>query len=154
MTVSAFRIVKEKWHSSAFDGEGAKRYPGRWNSRGTPMVYTASSRALAMLEILVHFDAEDLIREHFQVFPVEIPDRYILELDIALPKDWQADPAPLSTRVIGDEWVQSQASVVLAVPSAIVPTEQNYLINPEHADYPKLVIGPHQPIDFDPRLVK
>jgi len=154
VTVTVFRIVKDTWNSSAFDGEGAKLYPGRWNSRGILMVYTASSRALAILETLVHFDAEDLIRERFQVFPVEVPDHCVLELGISLPKDWQANPAPLSTKAIGDDWIKSQASVVLAVPSAIVPAEHNYLINPGHRDYSKLVIAPVQAVNFDPRLAR
>ncbi len=154
MTVTVFRIVKDKWNSSAFDGEGAKLYPGRWNSRGIPMVYTASSRALAILETLVHFDAEDLVREHFKIFPIEAPDLCILELGIALPRDWQADLAPVSTKAIGDDWIKTQASVVLAVPSTVVPAEQIYLINPEHADFAQLIIGPAQAIGFDPRLAR
>jgi RES domain-containing protein len=154
VTVTVFRIVKDTWNSGVFDGEGAKRYPGRWNSRGIPMVYTASSRALAMLEILVDFDAEDLVRKHFQVFPVTVPDHCILELGVALPRDWQAYPAPISTKAIGDNWIKNQASAVLAVPSATIPAEQNYLINPEHPDFSKLVIGPAQTINFDPRLAK
>ena len=105
-----------------------------------------------MLEVLVHADAEDLIRDYYCIFKVDIPDDCLLELGIPLPADWQANPAPLSTKAIGDDWITSKASVVLGVPSAIVPAESIYLINPVHDDFSKLVIGPEQAIDFEPRL--
>ena len=100
MTVRSYRIVKHKWQDSAFDGEGARRFPGRWNNRGTPMLYTASTRSLAILEILVHFEAEDLLREHFVVFELSIPDACLLQLDTALPDDWMEPPVTASTRTL------------------------------------------------------
>lgn len=154
MTISAFRIVKKKWSASAFDGEAAKYYPGRWNSRGTRMIYTASSRALAMLEVLVHVDSEDLIREHYSIFQVEFPDTCLRELGTPLPRDWKANPAPSSTKSIGDDWGVRKTSLVLAVPSVIVPAEHLYLINPDHADFAKMVVGLEQAVDFDPRLAR
>jgi RES domain-containing protein len=67
---TVYRIIKTKWVSSAFDGEGARKYPGRWNNRGTSMIYAASSEALATLEILVHYESEQLIRDYFVIVPL------------------------------------------------------------------------------------
>jgi RES domain-containing protein len=154
VTVRSYRIVKRKWQDSAFDGEGARRFPGRWNNRGTPMLYTASTRSLAILEILVHFEAEDLLREHFVVFELSIPDACLLQLDTALPDDWMEPPVTASTRAIGEQWISSRASAALAVPSVIVPSELNYLINPGHPDFRKIKIGQAEPLGIDPRLLK
>jgi RES domain-containing protein len=154
VTVRSYRIVKRKWQDSAFDGEGARRYPGRWNNRGTPMLYTASTRSLAILEILVHFDAGDLLRENFVVFELSIPEACLLQLDTDLPADWMEAPVAASTRAIGDQWVSSQASAALAVPSVIVPSEMNYLINPGHSDFRKIKIGKAEALDIDPRLLR
>jgi RES domain-containing protein len=154
VTVRSYRIVKHKWQNSAFDGEGARRYPGRWNNRGTPMLYTASTRSLAILEILVHLEAGDLLRKHFVVFELSIPDACLLQLDTDLPADWMGTPVAASTRAIGDQWISSQASAALAVPSVIVPSEMNYLINPGHPDVRKIKIGSAEPLGIDPRLLK
>ena len=152
MTVSVYRIVNAQWLAQAFDGEAAKRYPGRWNSRGVPMVYTASSRALAMLEILAHFKAEDLLRAHFRIIEAVVPVKCISKRRGRWPKDWQAFPAPISARAIGDRWVRDDLSVAMAVPSALVPKEHNYLLNPHHPDFRRVVIKKPEWIEFDPRL--
>jgi RES domain-containing protein len=149
---TVYRIVKTKWVSSAFDGEGARKYPGRWNSRGTSMIYTASSEALATLEILVHYESEQLIRDHFVIVPLVIPSTCILQLGDDLPDDWDAQPAPTSTRTIGDNWIKDNASAALAVPSVVVPREKNYLINPNHADFKNISILDPQPLNLDSRL--
>ncbi len=138
---------------SAFSGNGARLFPGRWNSRGVPMVYTAESRALALLEILVHLESEEILQKNFVIFPVNIPDQAIVKLDDSLPNDWRDNPPPLSTRNIGDAWVKSGESLVLAVPSAIIPQEYNYLINPYHKDYQQLTIDEVQLLNVDKRLV-
>lgn len=154
MSITIYRIIKRKWGKSAFDGEGAKLNPGRWNNRGTSIIYAASSQSLALLEMLVNFEAEDLLQEHFIIFSMEVPKDCILELGINLPEDWQDNPVPVSTRSIGDEWANSQSSVVLIVLSAVVPTESNYLINPEHPDFKKITIDAPQEIGVDPRLTR
>lgn len=152
MNLSAWRIVKLKYAASAFDGEGARRWGGRWNSRGTPMVYTAQSRSLAVLELLVHLDASDLMR-FYRLIGVTFPRSLVTVLNPAsLPRRWRRRPAPAALRAIGDDWVRSGASTVLQVPSVVVPGESNYLINVLHPDFPKLVIGAPEPFRFDPRL--
>ena len=152
MTVVAWRIVKQRLARSAFDGEGARRYGGRWNSRGVAVVYLAQTQSLAALEILVHIDSPQLL-ERYVAIPVSIDPNLIELIEISsLPKNWAAYPPPKRIRAIGDDWVASASSAVLQVPSVIVPLENNFLLNPRHPDFPKLKIGKPVPFKFDPRL--
>lgn len=152
MSITAWRIVKARYAASAFSGEGARRFGGRWNSVGTPMVYTAQSQALAVLEMLVHIDASDLLR-HYRLISVTFDEVMMQIVDPAsLPRTWKRRPAPVSLRGIGDQWIASGRSVVLQVPSAIVPGERNFLINVLHPEFPKLAIGKPEPFRLNPRL--
>jgi RES domain-containing protein len=149
---TAWRIVKAKLAPAAFDGEGAQRFGGRWNSKGTPMVYTAGSQALAVLEMLIHLEAGDLL-ERYRLISVKFDEALVRALDPkTLPANWKRRPTPTNIRAVGDAWVASGESVVLQVPSVIVPGESNYLLNPLHRDFAKLAIGKAQPFRFDPRL--
>ncbi|MGF1644679.1 MAG: RES family NAD+ phosphorylase [Thiotrichales bacterium] len=153
--ITTWRITKSKYHETAFDGEGARLHPGRWNSRGVPMVYTAESQALAMLELLVHLESDEILFAHFVVVPVRIPEAIIMRLDAAtLPTDWRAPMAPRSTRDLVDRWIASGQSLALGVPSVLVPTESNYLLNPRHANRSRLEIGTPVSLSFDHRLAK
>ena len=137
----------------AFSGEGASRHGGRWNHLGVNVLYTAGSLALAALEILVHLESQQLLQEYLQI-PVEFDERHSLSLNLDhLPANWSDHPAPPSTREIGTEWIRSRDSVVLAVPSAIVPDEKVYLLNPEHPQFTALQIGRESAFHFDPRLL-
>lgn len=150
--ITAWRIVKAKYAAGAFSGEGARRFGGRWNSRGTAMVYAASSQALAILEMLVHLEADALLK-HYRLIPVEFPRSLVQVIDPrSLPSNWKRRPAPESVRGVGDDWVASAKSLILQVPSVIVPAESNYLINIAHPDIHKLRIGTPQPFRFDRRL--
>lgn len=152
MTITAWRIVKSRLAANAFDGEGARRLGGRWNSKGTPMVYTAGSQALAVLELLVHLDDHDLLK-HYRLIPVTFAEAMVKVLDPrVLPSNWKRRPTPSSVRAIGDAWVAAAESAVLRVPSVVVPAESNYLLNPHHADFARLAIGKPQPFRFDRRL--
>ncbi|MGH9353034.1 MAG: RES family NAD+ phosphorylase [Terriglobia bacterium] len=152
MTVSAWRIVKRKLARNAFDGEGARRYGGRWNRPGVAMVYTAESQSLAALEIIVHFDAPELL-DAYVVFDVAIDERLVTRVDPAeLPRQWRVDPPPHKVQDIGDAWAASGASAVLQVPSATIPAERNFLLNPRHPDFVKLRVGKPARFWFDPRL--
>ncbi len=148
-----FRICKTKYVREAFDGEGAFRFGGRWNSRGTRIVYTAGSLALAALEMLVHLDDDSLLSAYSFV-AAQVPPELILPIEAyrLLPKNWSASPAPLAIHRIGDDWAREKASAVLEVPTAIVPLERNYLLNPSHADFSKIVLGKPQRFAFDERL--
>ena len=139
--VTAWRIVKRKRARTAFSGDGARQYGGRWNSPGVPMVYAAASQSLAALEMVVHLDSSELLRDYV-VFEVGIDKSLIEKLDPArLPRNWRADPPPGKVRELGNGWVKSCTSAVLQVPSATLPAENNLLLNPRHPDFPKLVIG-------------
>lgn len=154
MSLTIWRIIKAKHRSTAFSGLGARSFGGRWNSPGVAMVYLAESRALAALELLVHLMAADL-PSRYVFIPVEVPDILVEPLDAKrLLKDWRATPAPTRLREMGDAWLAGGSSAVLQVPSAVVPREFNFLLNPAHADSAKLVIGDSEPFDFDLRLAK
>ena len=153
MTV-VWRICKKQFLRSAFSGEAAGANGGRWNSPGTPMVYTAFSQSLAALEILVHTaDPSDLVDLDYVVVPVRVDDAMILDVP-KLPTDWRAYPAPLSTMKLGDRWAAETMSLVLRVPSAIVNAESNFLLNPAHKDFGKLGIGKPRAFTFDRRLAR
>jgi RES domain-containing protein len=150
--LSVWRITSKKFTKSAFRGEGARLFGGRWNTPGIPLVYTAESKSLAVLEILVHLDSPELLRKYV-LFEVKIEDPMVTHLDPAsLPDNWREDPAPAEAQKLGNEWASSARSAVLRVPSAIVTGEFNFLLNPRHPDFSKLKIGQPQSFFIDPRL--
>jgi RES domain-containing protein len=116
------------------------------------MVYTAQSRALAALEILVHLDSPHVLGS-FVVFEVTFEDALVQRLSIGdLPADWRDGPVPFSTQAVGDRWIASAAAPVLQAPSVTIPEEMNFLLNPNHPDFGRLHIGPPKKFAFDPRL--
>ena len=116
------------------------------------MVYTAESQSLAALEMLVHLDSPDLLQKYVLI-GVDIDDELVSQLDPSrLPRNWRDDPPPAQVRAMGDEWIVSGTSVVLRVPSALVPGENNFLLNPGHRDFARLRIGKPLSFRFDPRL--
>jgi RES domain-containing protein len=148
---AAYRMVKTRSAALAFDGEGARRTGGRWNSAGTPMVYTAESRSLAALEVLVHLDGP---ARGFSIIRCEFDDALVETLGVTtLPPDWWTSPAPVTLAHIGDAWVARASSPVLSVPSAVVRGEHNYLINPKHPDFAGITIGMPESFPYDDRLV-
>jgi RES domain-containing protein len=152
--VTAWRITKRKHSRHAFTGEGAREFGGRWNSPGTAVVYTAQSQSLAALEMLVHLDSSDLLMKYVLI-GVEFDDSLIGRIEpSALPRNWRSDPAPAELQAIGDNWVLAGSSAVLQVPSALVPGESNFLLNPEHRDFARLTFGKPLAFGFDPRLAK
>ena len=154
MTFSAWRITKEVHARSAFSGEGARLYGGRWNSRGIALIYTAQSQSLAVLEMLVHLDSPELLK-HFVLFEVTIPSSVVEVLDVAkLPQHWKENPIPDEMQSVGDDWVRSRRSAVLRVPSTLVPAECNFLLNPAHPEFRKLHMGKAVPFAFDARLAR
>jgi RES domain-containing protein len=154
MIIHAWRIVKARHKASAFSGDGAKKYGSRWNSPGVAAVHVAGSTSLAMLEMLVHLESQDLMK-HYVTFEVTFDDKLIATIaPAALPKNWRRSPPPVAAQQIGDDWIAGAASAILRVPSVIVPTEWNYVLNPAHPDYAKIAIGPEHPVKFDPRLIK
>jgi len=151
--VRAWRIVKEVHAPTAFSGEGAARTGGRWNSRGTRVVYASATQSLALLESLVHLNPAFLFR--YAVIGIEFPGSVLETLrHDKLPADWMSEPPSTATKRLGDQWVREQRSAVLAVPSVLVRSEINYLLNPAHPDFDKIKISPPEPFSLDPRLLK
>ena len=147
-----WRIVREDHRSAAFDGEGAWLFGGRWNSRGTRIVYTSITLSLAALETLVHLNPPVAFK--YVAIPIEF-DEALVETVAAmdLPADWNEEPPPPSTAEIGDRWVRESRSAVLKLPSVIISAELNYLLNPGHSDFKRIRIGKPMPFSFDPRLI-
>jgi RES domain-containing protein len=126
--------------------------PGRWNGSGVAVVYSAESRSLASLEVLVHTeDTQVLAAINWAMIPVSI-DESLIEILQALPVDWRQLPAPISTREIGTRWVAESRSAVLQVPSIVMDGEFNFVLNPRHPDFSRLEIGESLEFSFDPRL--
>jgi RES domain-containing protein len=135
------------------DGMGARLYGARWNSKGNAVVYLASSRALAMLEVLVHL--QPLFTPlHFCLAQIELPDNSILTLDIkSLPDNWQDASSPAELKTLGNQFIKETKYLLMKVPSSVVPEEYNYLLNPLHADISKVKILNTYPFSFDDRLL-
>ena len=148
----AWRIVREDHCSAAFDGEGAWRFGGRWNSSGTRTVYTSATLSLAALETLVHLNPPVAFK--YVAIPIEFDEALVETFATSdLPADWNEEPPPPSTAEIGDRWVKESRSAVLELPSVIIPAEPNYLLNPAHSDFKRIRIGKPAPFSFDPRLI-
>ena len=150
--VVGWRIVKDKHARTAFSGEGARLFEGRWNSAGVRMVYCSESLALAALEILVHTQPL-LLRDRFRAFRITWTDTMMIAIELKnLPQGWNAHPAGQESKRIGDDWTRSARSAVLAVPSVIVPLERTFLLNPAHQDFAKLKVQDAGRFAIDPRL--
>ncbi len=148
----AWRISKAKHAKSGFDGEGARLYGSRWSSPGTRIAFASEHLSLATLEILVHLQSGSLLARYV-VLSVRFPEDMVQDLDPALlPENWRSFPAPPPTRQIGDAWIKSNSGALLRVPSVILPREHNFLINPAHHDFTKLIIGSPEPLDVDARV--
>ena len=132
MSKVIWRICEATFANSAFSGEGASIVGGRWNSKGKRMVYTAEHLSLAILEIFVHLNVPTVRRDFFVAIKAEIPDDLEIEyMNIdQLPSDWYLSSSKSSLQALGNEWIDSARTPILAVPSAIVPQEFNYLISP------------------------
>jgi len=150
---TVFRICKTKHTATAFDGEGAFRFGGRWNSRGTRIVYTAGSLALAALEMLIHLE-DDQILFDYSFVAAEIDPALVMAVNDfrPLPAEWCDSPAPLGVQQIGDDWARARASAVLEVPTSVIPLEKNYLLNPNHPDFKHINPGKPEKFSFDERL--
>ncbi len=138
-----------------FDGEGARRYGGRWNHPGTSVIYTSGSLSLAALELFVHVDI-DLASTDLVAIHADVPDSVTTEtVNIeSLPKNWRRYPAPEALKDIGVVWAAKARPAVLAVPSAVIPEERNYLLNPAHRDFKRIRVSTPVPFRFDTRMWK
>jgi RES domain-containing protein len=156
---SVWRIATDTKDYEADDlsGAGAKMTGGRWNEPGIPMIYAAESRALACLETMVHLNAGGLPLNRYLV-EIEVPDGIWSaaekETAATLRVGWDAAPAGRASIGFGSGWARSKRSLLLLVPSAIVPEESNILINPEHPHRPDLRARKIRKWLYDPRLAR
>ena len=131
---------------AALDGEGARRFGGRWNSPGRPMVYLAEHPALAILEVLANLDVPmDLIPVDYVALKFSIPD------DIAVA-DTDISPLTKEARSFRNAWLAACESALLRAPSVLAPESWNYLLNPAHPNAKRITEAGRHPFRFDPRL--
>jgi RES domain-containing protein len=156
--MKAWRLCRREYSAGALSGEGALLAGGRWNSAGTPMVYLASSLALAVLEVFVHMDLSESPEDMISLM-IDIPvEKDTLEGEKAavlrlLPSSWR-ERGSRATQKLGDEWIVSGRSAVLPVPSVVVPGEWNVLLNPLHRDASRIKVLETKPFRFDARMFK
>jgi RES domain-containing protein len=150
---TVWRITTARLAATAFSCEGARLYGGRWNPKGLALVYTAESRALALLEMMVQ-DAP--LRARYVLIPAQLPDALgITSVGVAdLPADWRRLDHRDALQRIRSDWLESGHGAVLAVPSAVLPAEHNYLLNPAHSDFARIIMGEPEALDTDLRLMR
>jgi RES domain-containing protein len=152
--MKVFRICRERFATDAFSGEGARRFGGRWNSRGVPMIYCSSSLALATIELFVHLEPnlqpDDLV-SIAATLPAGEPAQQLTSDELP-PEWWTDDFEPL--RRLGNAWIREKTSLAMLVPSAPLHSEWNVLMNPLHSAIAKIKIDPPQPFHFDARMFR
>jgi RES domain-containing protein len=151
---SIYRLTKARYADSAFSGKGSLRQDGRWHRRGVRLAYASDMPAGALLEVIAHTEASSRLAHDYVFFEVRFdPNEHLLTVgpDV-LPANWRVVPWPTSTQEIGTFWYGEQASVILKVPSAVVPRQHNYLINTEHPRFEELAVEGPTPFEIDPRL--
>jgi RES domain-containing protein len=148
---TVWRLLTARFAESAFSGEGARLYGGRWNRKGVTMVYTAGSQSLAMLELLVQ---DEPLRARYVMIPATLPTNLKIErvTPEQLPANWRDAGTRVQLQRMGTDWVRRRSSAVLAVPSVVIPTETNYLLNPLHPSFPRIEIGKPEAFVTDLRL--
>jgi RES domain-containing protein len=146
-----YRIGRTKY-ATDLTGEGARLNGGRWNHKLTPCLYTSESRSLAVLEYTVNVNVEDIPRA-LSMTTLHIPDKHVLQLNISdLPGNWRAAPAPASTKDFGTELLKKSQYPVIRIPSAVIPDEFNYLLNPLHRDSLQFSIVDTNDFIYDVRI--
>lgn len=151
--LTVWRLLAARFANSAFSGDGARLYGGRWNRKGIPMVYTAGSQSLAMLEMLVQ---DEPLRARYVMILATLPRNLKIERITPddLSADWRNPRAREQLQAIGTDWARRRSSPVLAVPSVVIPTESNYLLNPLHRSFARIEIGKPQEFVTDLRLIR
>ncbi|HEX4585672.1 MAG TPA: RES domain-containing protein [Burkholderiaceae bacterium] len=149
--LTVYRIVKARHGRAALSGEGARLAGGRWNRPGEAAVYASSSLALVVIETFIHLGQEGL-HIKFVHFGIAIPDSVAIERCRRPPRNWRAEPPGSESMRYGSSWLRAGRTAVLEVPSAIVPLEKNYVLNPGHPDFRRIRLGRAAPFVFDPRI--
>jgi RES domain-containing protein len=153
-----YRLAKEKpgrYRADDLSGNGAALSGGRWNARGTPVLYTSANASTAVLETRVHASGILPLKNLFLV-TIEVPDRLIAAAyEPVLPSDWnQAGITPRSTIAVGQVWVTEANKLAMKVPSVVCPADFNYILNPRHADMHAVKLTAVDAFTLDPRLFR
>lgn len=152
--MEVFRLCRKPYSRNPLDGRGGLFAAGRWHTPRRLVCYASESLALASLEILVHCEP-DLAPRDLIAIEVNVPKSVTMEAltQRSLPSSWRKYPAPASLQRLGNAWLDRVSACILRVPSALVPSESNFLINPVHPDARKLRVVQKTPFHFDTRLV-
>ncbi len=148
-----YRITQQQY-AEDLSGDGAKLFGGRWNSEGFSALYTSSSRSLALLETLAHTPAKMFDVRVYHLITLSVPDDLSTQIILVsyLFPDWDAPDIRPFTRKTGDAFLSEQKSLMLGVPSVMMPEELNYLINPLHKNIKQVKIVSQRKIYFDKRV--
>ncbi len=147
-----YRIAGRK-HAADITGSGAAMYGGRWNKKGTPVLYAGENKEIALLETIVHIPQAMI--PALDILTIEIPNHSIKEIKITdLPGNWADYPAPSILAEIAENWIESNSTIALKVPSCIIHSSNNFVLNCRHPEYGKIKIIDHREFRFDSRLKK
>ena len=147
-----YRVVRNKYLYD-LSGAGSKLFGGRWNSPGIPALYTSASKSLAVLESLTNTPPA-ILQNDFSILIVEITGKVVAHEfhEKGLPKNWKIYPAPINLAKLGDKWLLAQKKLLIKVPSVVIPSEFNYIINPLHKDMNKVKIIAAEKLELDGRV--
>lgn len=149
--MKVYRISKCKYIED-LSGTGAASYSGRWHSKGTHVLYTAQTSSLALLESVVHI--AKIAQRDYCMICLEIPEDNIRRIEQAeLPSDWFMNPSPDNLKAFGDHFITNRKFFALQLPSAIMPEEYNFLLNPNHPDFKKVKLLYRRTLPIDERLL-
>ncbi|ERM80474.1 hypothetical protein P872_21610 [Rhodonellum psychrophilum GCM71 = DSM 17998] len=147
-----YRIAGSKY-AHDLSGMGAALFGGRWNKKGIPVLYTSESQALSLLETVVN--TPPMLVPQMELLILKIPDDSIEEIKgDALPKNWFKYPAPTILAEMGSKWAIQKSTLALKVPSSIIPSSFNYLLNCWHPRFSEVELLSREIFHFDPRLKK
>ncbi len=152
--MKAFRIAKSQ-NINELSGAGARIYGGRWNQKGTGIIYTSESISLATVEYLVHVPLS-IAPTRLSLATLQIPDKIIPKeiIKTDLPGNWRDYPAASKLSKLGSNWAKGKESLLLRVPSVVVEYEFNILINPLHPDMKHVTILRVESYKADKRLFR
>jgi len=156
--ISGWRVADPEYCTSGremLSGQGAYLHGGRWNSPGSRIVYLSGSLALASMELLVHLKNMRILTKEYRNLEVKFPEDCILQADVEnFPDGWDELEMESKVRYVGDQWAAARASLILEVPSVVIPGETNFLLNPLHKDFGKATYGDPRVYVYDSRLAK
>lgn len=148
--LTCFRIGDPAGTYPIFDATGSTIAPGRWNTAGSPMIYTSEHYSTALLEKLVHGSGRLPPNQHFITITIPRGLSYEMFSPASLP-GWDVMLANVS-KVFGEKWCVERRSVALIVPSVVARVDRNVLINPAHPEFRHITTGLHEPVFWDRRL--